>query len=166
MSKQSTYTSKYSLTDYTVTINVPAIGNIPQQTISIGGMGDNGEGSCVGEISVTRNTNLFETEGDPTGSWVHNKNLDKTGTVTINLRQVSDYVIKLITICSAYETVQTRSSGLTITITPHFADDVNTQFVECNDCYIQKVPDQIFAATAAEQSWVFTCGQILYTVSE
>ena len=55
------HTSRYSLADYQATLTVPAIGNSEAETITIGGPGKNGTGSCVGEISVTRNSNLWTT---------------------------------------------------------------------------------------------------------
>ena len=30
------------------------------------------------------------------------------------------------------------------------------------DAYIQKIPNQEFAASAAQQTWTFTCGQISF----
>ena len=158
------YTSRYSLADYQATLTVPAIGSSEAESITIGGAGKNGIGSCVGEISVTRNSNLWTTEADPTGSWVHNKNLDKTGIVRINIRQVSDTVIRLIQICSAFESADIESTtGITININPVLNNEAATQFITCNDCFIVKIPDQTFGQTAAEQSWEFTCGQILYS---
>lgn len=164
MAKQLGYTSRYALVDYRVTVNIPAIGNLAAEQITIGGPGENGEGSCIGEIKVTRNTNLWSTEGDPTGSWVHNKNLDKTGTVEINIRQVSGYVYKLMMVCAAYESINTSAGGLTITINPVASGDTPTSdFITCNDCFIQKIPDQDYTDTAKEQQWIFTCGQVKYS---
>lgn len=158
-----TNTNTYSLADYTVTFEIPAIGSLPAETLSIGGPGDNGEGSFLGGISVSRANNLFDTESDPTGSWVHNKSLAKNGTVTLNLRQVSNNVIKLMLVCNAFESVQGRSEGIHITISPANPDGTKSTLVDCISCFIQKIPDQIFAAAAAEQPWVFTCGQIKFT---
>ena len=155
------YTSRYSLADYRVTVHIPAINGLAEEEITIGGPGENREGSCVGEIKVTRRAELWTTEGDPTGSWVHNKNLDKTGTVEINLRQVSDYVIKLMMVCAAYESTDS-GDGLTITVNPVISEGTDN-FITCNDCYIQKIPDQDYTDTAKEQQWIFTCGQVLFT---
>lgn len=159
----TSYTSRYSLADYQVTVKIPAIGTGQAETITIGGPGENGQGSCVGEISVTRNSNLWTTEADATGSWVHNKNLDRTGIVRINIRQVSDIVIRLIQVCMAFESADIDSTnGITITVNPVLNNEGTTQFITCNDCFITKIPDQAFGPTAAEQSWEFTCGQVLF----
>lgn len=163
MGKTYNYTSRYSLADYQVTLKIPAIGTLNEEEISIGGPGDNNEGSCVGEIKVTRNENLWTTEGDPTGSWVHNKNLNRTGTVEINIRQVSGVIYKLMAVCQAYESVSSNGSeGITITVNPVFGGTAITDFITCKDCFIQKIPDQDYTDTAKEQQWIFTCGQISF----
>lgn len=163
MASYNKYTSVYALSDYILTITLPKVGDLEAETFTVGGPGDNGEGSCVGTIVVSRNQNLFETEGDPTGSWVHNKNLNKTGTISIDIRQVSNYIIHFIQICNAYETVQTNTPGMSVTLTPAFNNDSNTPLLTAISCFFQKVPDQAFAATAGNQSWVITCGKISFT---
>ena len=79
---------QYSLADYQLTIGLSD--NIARQlglrdangnlltNFSIGGPGENNEGSFVGQIVVNRTQDLFTTEGDATGSWVHNKNLNRS----------------------------------------------------------------------------------------
>lgn len=157
-------TNRYSLADYTVTITVPSdVAGIGGKTITIGGPGENGEGSFVGEIKITRVTDLWKATGDPTGSWVHSKNLDRTGQVSININQVSDNVIKLIQLCTIFETVQ-ATKGLTITVSPAL-DDINTIYAECIDCYIKKIPDQVFGGDAVPQTWEFVVGQVTFPVS-
>lgn len=162
MANRYGYTSRYSLADYIMTVRVPAIGNLAAEEISIGGPGENGEGSCVGEIKVTRRTDMWTTEGDPTGSWVHNKNLDKTGTIELNIKQVSANVQKLMMICSAYESLNTKAAGLTITINPANDDGATTDYITGVDVFIQKIPDQDYSDTAKDQQWIFTCGQVKY----
>lgn len=157
------YTSRYSLADYTVTIDFPGYGDLKGEKISIGGPGENGYGSCVGEIKVTRNKELWTTEGDPTGSWVHNKDLNRTGTVEINLRQVSDQIYKLMQICQAYEGATRNVKGLEITVNPvgDFGFPI-IDFITCEDCMITKIPDQDYRETAQEQTWIFTCGRVSF----
>lgn len=164
MAKRYGYTSRYSLADYMVTITIPAVGQLVSEQITIGGPGEDGKGSCIGEIKVTRNTDMWSTEADATGSWVHNKTLDKTGTVELNIRQVSNYVIKLMQVCSAYESIASTAAGLTISVGPANSDTgAVVNFITCEDCFITKIPDQDYADTAAEQTWVFTCGQVKFS---
>lgn len=155
-------TNVYSLADVQAIIKIPDV--IPENVISlrnlaIGGPGEMGEGSFVGSITITRTSNLFSTTGDSTGSWTHNKNLDRTGSCNIAINQISDTIVKLAQLCNAFESIQGNYPGMTISIVSS-ANDAGMPIAICEDCYITKIPDQGFAATAATQVWVFTCGRI------
>ena len=169
-------TNRYALADYQLVIRVPdGIEGIGGTEIVIGGPGDSNfsgtEGDYkgfIGQISVSRKSDAWETEGDRTGSWVHNQNLDKTGTCQIDITQISAAIIKLSQLCSIYEKVQTDSTlaarnleGLTLTV--QAAGSSNSMPVAtCEDCLIQKHPDQVLGETAEKQSWIFTCGRISF----
>lgn len=161
----------YSLADYQLTIGISedlanklnlrdSNGNV-LTNFTIGGPGENGEGSFVGQISVNRSKELFTTTGDATGSWVHDKSLDRTGTITIDITQISDDIVALVQICQIFESVQSSMPGLELTINS-VASDVNTTMVTGKDAYIQKLPELTLGETAGRLSWVFTCGQIVY----
>lgn len=161
----------YSLADYQLTIGLSdsiaaklglrdQFGNL-LTNFSIGGPGENGEGSFVGQISVQRSRELFSTTGDPTGSWVHDKNLDRTGTISIDITQISDDVITLVQLCQIFESVQSSMPGLELTINSVASSAGNTM-VTGRDCYIQKLPDLTLGETAGRLTWSFTCGQIVY----
>lgn len=162
---------QYSLADYQLTIGLSnsiaqrlglrdQYGNL-LTNFSIGGPGENNEGSFVGQIVVNRAKELFTTTGDATGSWVHDKNLDRTGTITLDLTQISDDVITLVQLCQIFESVQTNMPGLELTINS-VSSNASTTMVTGRDCYIQKLPELTLAETAQKLSWVFTCGQIVY----
>ena len=163
-------TNRYSLADYILTLKIPNNASIPEslrnKSFSIGGPGieNGGKGSFLGQISISRNVDAWSTEGDATGSWVHNKNNDKTGSCEVRIRQVSDDVVRLANIAQIYESIQDNVEGLTITITSAFSNSISGSdvIVTCNDCYIQKIADLEFAAEAQEQAWTFTCGQIFF----
>lgn len=171
MAKNYGYTTVYSLADYKVAIQIPAIPGVPgletAMEFTIGGAGNDYEGSCVGEIRVSRNNDTWTTEADPTGSWVHNKNLDRTGRVQISIRQVSDYIIKFICICQAYEKVSSGhgNSGIGITVLPDNGSGASG-FAQAIDCFPVKIPDQVFGSTAQDQEIVFTSGRVTFTVDE
>lgn len=161
----------YSLADHQLTIGIPERvareanlrdenGNY-LQFYQIGGPGENGEGSFVGEIGVERNVELWTTEGDNTGSWVHNKNLNRTGRIRITIKQISDQVIDLIHLCQIYESISDNQAGLTLTINTN-ASDETMPIATGNDCYIVKMPDIPFGNEAANLEWIFTCGQVIY----
>lgn len=166
-------TNRYSLADYQLVIKVPEeIEGIGGTSITIGGPGDYNLGGedgnfkgFVGQISVSRKTDAWSTEGDSTGSWVHNQNLDKTGTCQVDITQISAAIIKLSQLCSIYENIvqnNTRSvPGLTLTV-QSTATDTSMPVATCEDCMIQKHPDQTFGDTAEKQQWVFTSGRISF----
>lgn len=145
--------NRYSLADYTMTVDIPGYG-----ALTFGGPGENQLGSFIGQIAVSRNSEMWTTEGDVTGSWVHNKSLNKTGTISMQIRQISDDIIRLFDIARTYEGSDSSEIGATITISR------GTQTVLTGkDCYLTKMADQTFGDAAEMQTWVWTCGQIEMT---
>lgn len=161
----------YSLADYQLTIglndNIASLLGLTDQygniltNFSIGGPGENGEGSFVGQIVINRAKELFTTVGDATGSWVHDKSLDRTGTITIDITQISDDIVILVQLCQIFESVQSSMPGLELTINS-VSSNVSNTMITGRDCYIQKLPDITLGETSGKLSWVFTCGQIIY----
>jgi len=141
---------KYSLSNYILTVktNDSALYSIFKE-LSIGG-----EGSLVDSMSISLNSSLFTTTGFPTGGWVHDKNLDRTGTASVTLSQLSNNVDKLKQLMNAYYSGD--YDGLTLTITDANANEV----VSCEDCFPSKFPDQQYQSKAQTQTWSFTCGKI------
>jgi len=155
-------TNKYSLADHLLTVTVPAgVISDAEETFVIGGPGATGEGSFVGSVSVSRTEDVWKTVGDETGSWVHNKSLNRTGSCSVELRQVSDMVIKLSQICNVFEAKQDKTQGMTLSVSSACGEPSGKVAV-CEDCYIKKVPEQKFGAEAEMQSWEFTCGRITF----
>lgn len=144
---------KYSLADYILTIkpnelNAQAVfGN----DISIGG-----EGDYVGSISLSRQNDMWSTTTFTTGAWIHNKNLSRSGSVSVQLNQLAPQVGRFIQLCNVY--YGSDYEGFTLTLT----DSEQNQIAECIDCYITGIPEQTFGDNAADQTWKFTCGQINY----
>lgn len=143
---------KYSLANYIVSIE-PNDATIKSMfgVISIGG-----EGSAVGSISATLTNDMWSTESFNTGAWVHSKNMSRTGTVTINLSQVSKEVAKFIKMCKLFYAGD--YDGFTISI----SDISGMKVCTAVDSYIQRIPAQEFGNTAANQSWSFACGQLSF----
>ena len=162
---------QYSLADYQLTIGLSdsvaqllglrdSFGNL-LTNFSIGGPGEDNEGSFVGQIIVNRVQDLFTTTGDATGSWVHDKNLNRTGTIQIDITQISDDIVTLVQLCQIFESVQTNMPGLELTINS-VASNTATTMVTGRDAYIQKLPELTLGEQAQKLSWTFTCGQIIY----
>lgn len=159
--------NRYSLTDYTVTITPPE--GMGLEELTIGGVGTAGNnntnlGTFLGSITVNRTNDAWNTDGDVTGSWVHNQNRSKVGTVAINIKQVSDDIIKLHNMLKIMEASDTNTKGCTIAITN--AVDSNKKLFTCNDCYIVKMPDYVMGETAGVQIYTFTCGQVISEISK
>lgn len=142
---------RYSLANYLLSLKSEN-GEINE---IIGSVTIGGEGSAVGLISVEYNESLWSTTGFPTGGYVHNKNLSKTGQITVSINQLSDKVAKFIQLCNI--SYGGNDDSLTISISDN---DANQIICSAIDCYITKIPNQEFGASASEQSWVFTCGKI------
>ena len=124
---------RYCLANYILTADIPEDIGFGTQTVSIGG-----EGSYMDTITISLTKELFTTEGDNTGSWVHIKNLDKT----VNI----------------YSNLNTEAAGMTLTL----RDTLNNTICVCEDCLLTKIPDQAFASDPATQEWTFTCGKITF----
>lgn len=147
---------KYALANYqiAISINDTQLRNLFSDEIVIGGAG-----TYMGNISVNRESNVYEVQGDNTGSYVFNQNLNKTGTVTLSINQLSDDVIKLKRIvewCYTHEI-----SPFTITVRSNTLESTSVKTVcICNDCLVQGVPTQSFGDAATNQTWTFICGKI------
>ena len=141
---------KYSLANYICSIQPSdqTLLNV-YGTISIGG-----EGSTTASMSASRDDSLFQTTSYSTGGYVHNKNLSKMGKISLSLNQLADNVSKLKRLVNSYTT--NDYSGLTITLTTSDGEIVCTGI----DCVPEKIPEQAFANSAADQTWTFTCGEI------
>lgn len=144
---------RYCLANYILTIDIPEDIGFGSTSVSIGG-----EGSYLDSITISRPTEMFKTEGDSTGSWVHTKSLDKTGTVTVSIKQVSDKIAVFKALMNVYGNLNTEADGLTLTL----RDTLNNDICICEDCLIDKIPDQSFEAEPKSQSWSFTCGRITF----
>lgn len=157
-------TNVYALSDYIVTITGIPTGillDADANSYSIGGSGQNGyEGSFLDSIRVTRSSDTYSTEGDATGSWVHNKSLNRTGSVTININQISTDVIILSTICKAFENTKDKRfrKGMKVTVSPSY--NPNLVVAEAYDCFVGKQEDQDLGSSATTQSWTLTAGRV------
>ena len=143
---------KYSLANYILSIdsNDSEIKNI-FGTITVGG-----EGDYLDSLTLSHESNIYSTTGYATGGWVHNKNLDRHGTATISINQLSDRVGRFI------QLAKLAFSGDYAGFTLSLSDIDGNKIATCVDCYITKIPDQSFNPQAQNQIWTFTCGQINY----
>lgn len=162
----------YSLTDYILSIQVPDslreifLGtdetiDAESNVISIGG-----DESFVGSITISAPSNAqYTTEGDVTGSWVHNKSKDQTGTISIEINQISDQVRLLVRLFQTYYDADTITEGLTLTLNKAVGGGNQSPVATGTDCYIGNRPEVAYGETAATQEWEFTCGRISFSGS-
>lgn len=143
---------RYCLADYILSID-PDDSNVKAMfgTISVGG-----EGSYTESMTITMDATMWTTTGYATGGWTHDKSLAKNGTVQLSLNQLSDQVAKFKQLCNVYYAGDYE--GLTMTLSDIDGNKVCT----CIDCYIQKIPEQSFGNSAANQTWTITCGKIVF----
>ena len=146
--------AKYALAKYVATISLPAtVANaFGMNSISIGG-----SGSYTDSISINYNEDMWKVEGDATGSYVMNRNDNKTGSIELNINQLSDKVKQLITLCNVYKSSDEIDEGLTIEV----RSTDGTMIATCNDCMPQRIPSQVMGATATNQTWTFVCGEVI-----
>lgn len=148
---------RYSLTDYILSIKLPTslsqALNLDKDVIEIGG-----EGSYLDSITISLNSNLVETTADSTGSWIHDFNYAKNGTISISINQVSAKIARFKQITNIFYNAGEKYEGLTLTVT----NRAQEQIVDAKDCYFQRIPDQNYQNTAQNQTWILTCGAIYF----
>lgn len=149
----------YSLSDYIVSIKPgDQTPNDRELNSAFGTISIGGEGSYVGSVKASQTNDIFTTKGYPSGDWVHNKSLDRTGTVEIGLNQLAEKVGVLVRLVNFY--FLDDYSGCTITI-----DNKEGRCVcKAEDCLPVKPADQEYGAEAADQTWTFTCGKVSFSV--
>ena len=143
---------KYCLANYILSIQP----NDPTLVSMFGNMSVGGEGDALSQMTISIEPTLWDTEGFATGAWVHNKNLSRTGTVTISISQLSDRVAKFKQLCNVY--YNNDYNGVTMTL----SDSEGNKVCAAIDCYVQKIPEQQFQDKAQTQDWTFTCGEITF----
>lgn len=156
--------NRYSLADYTLTVifndsSFVSAAGLSSNSISIGG-----EESYLNNFTISyANSSIWTTSADSTGSYVHNKNLQKNGSIQISINQMSEQVKQFIQICNVYFSSSNIHSGATIKVyANNGTDNVADLICTATSCFIQGIPPQGFAAQAQNQNWTFTCGKIVY----
>ena len=152
---------RYSLADYKLSVSIPqslrtgANSMFSESTIVIGG-----QGTSVGSIDVETDNPVWTKSSDASGAVVFEKSYDRSGTVSVSLRQTSDKVLILKKLFSAMYKAETNVEGLTMTLT----DDKNDEVCTCTDCVIPDIPAQSFGEKSASQTWKFLVSNIDYNI--
>ena len=153
--------ASYSLADYILTLKVSDATLRNQLGLSSNEIQVGGEGQFLGKITVKYNTPQWKVQADATGAWVHSRSFDQSGTVTVNINQMSDAVIRFIRICTAYYSSNDVRAGFSLSITK--ASDMSFA-ANAEDCRISQIPNQDFDKEAGAQDWEFVSGRIMLNV--
>ena len=149
--------TRYSLADYILSIK-----SSNQEINSMfGTLAIGGEGTAIGSISLSLTNALYSTETYSTGAWIHNKNLSRSGNVSVTLNQLADQIPTLKRLVNLYYNGVGSSIdqlGLTLSV----VDTLGNEIASCIDCFPTKIPDQNFNREAEDQTWVFTAGKITF----
>ena len=148
---------RYTLANYTLTITPSAELKAAgfSDTISVGG-----EGDYIGTITAGNGqSNVWSTTGYATGAWIHTKNLNRTGSISVTVSQLADQVIYFIRLVNTYFTAA-NVGGLTMTISD--ASNNDRAVVEAIDCFPTSIPDISYAASAGSLNFEFTCGRLTF----
>lgn len=141
----------YSLAKYKITITT-SDANLKQvfgESFTIGGNGSN-----VGQISVSSLKDIHDVKTYATGGYVFSKSYDRSGEISVQLNQLSDEVGRLKNLIKLYY------GGDYGTLTIVLTNNENEKVVECIDCLPSKIPDQNFDDSVGDQTWSFVVGKI------
>ena len=149
---------KYSLANYILSIKIPQeLKAVFGEDFIVGGAGDNQRGSYTTSIDVSRNQDLYTLKADATGSWVHEKNLNQSGTISVNLNQMAPVGAKL---TKLFYALSAYSGNQEITMT--ICGNDSTPIITANDCVLANIPDLQLQSSVNDRTWTFNCGQVIY----
>ena len=144
---------RYSLANYTLSITPSA--SVKAQgfsTITIGGTDQ-----YVGSISVGVEQSIWSTSGFATGAWVHNKSLDRTGTISVTVSQLADQVLYFIRLANIYLS-GADYAGCELSI----SDNSGNLVASGTDCYPTNIPSISYGSEAGTLTLTWTCGRVTY----
>lgn len=142
---------RYSLADYILSIKANDSRLSLFGTVTVGG-----EGNALDSVQIELDGNMWETTSYATGAWVHDKNLSRSGRISISLSQLSDQVAKFKQLTNIFYSGDYQ--GLTVTL----SDSTGSKIATCTDCYFVKIPNQKFGSKAENQTWELTSGKIIF----
>ena len=150
------------------------------QTKSFGG-----QGKMIGSISISRKNDRFSAEGDATGGFVINENLDATGTCTINIKQFAPLVSTLTNLFNSYNDyykdhglAETGNTGTFKVITSELSSEgtlfdstkievyyMGRLVATCEGCYLN-MPEFNANEENDSRDFTFECGTVNFEALE
>lgn len=152
---------KYSLALVKAVITIPGIG---VKTFG-------GQGSMIGNITLSRKNDRFSAEGDATGGYVINETLDGTGTCTISIKQFAPLVNTLINCFNNYDTniaqdvIDINEEG-EFSSTAGTASSIELYYGgmlvgKAEGCYLN-MPELAFEEENGNRDFTFECGHVSF----
>lgn len=126
-----------------------------------------GQGSMIGSITLSRKNERFSSEGDPTGGYVVNETLDKTGTCVISIKQFAPLVSTLTNIFNGYDVATGFEFGegnLTGENTLTDSTTINVYYMgalvaTAKGCYLN-MPELTMEEENGSRDFTFECGEV------
>lgn len=142
-----------------------------------------GQGEMIGSITVSRKNDRFSAEGDATGGFVVNESLDKTGTLTISIKQFAPLVSTLTNLFNMYDdgfsydavevsgnTEEEEIAIDTLSMEDTMRDTTSIDLyymgkliVSCKGCYLN-MPELPLEEENGTRDFTFECGEINFSM--
>ena len=141
---------QYSLLDFSISITFKK----KTYNIPLGGFG-----SYLGNISISKNTDNISTTVDSTGSGVFSFSADNSGTIEIEITQVSDKISQIIQNMQNYyqSTVSGDWKNALVDITIH---KNAIPIIEATNCMLVKMPDWTAGPEVSTRTYSFSAIEI------
>lgn len=119
-----------------------------------------GQKSMLGSVTFSRANDRFTAEGDPTGGYIINENLDATGEVVISIRQFASLVNTLTNIFNSYDDdnaygALSDNQG-SVNITVYYRNKI---VGNAKGCYLN-MPEHAFEEEAGDRDFSFVAGEV------
>lgn len=126
-----------------------------------------GQGSMIGSISIERSTERFSVDADATGGAVVNETLDKSGTVSLNIKQFAPLVTTLTNIFNKYDT--NDSSGYGPNSSNGGALDIVVSYngktvAQAKGCFLN-MPELSFEEEAGDRDFSLVACEVNYEIN-
>lgn len=145
---------QYSLLDYSLSIYPHGSNSENALNIPIGGLG-----RYLGSIKFSKSTENVSKTVDATGSGVFSYTNDHSGTVDIEISQVSEQISTIITQIAEKYNDGTNYFGTNVLLDIVMSKN-NTPIIEATNCMLVKMPDLVIANEPATRTFSFLSMEI------
>lgn len=150
---------QYSLLDYSLSVVLKSSADVVTGTlinIPIGGVG-----KYLGSITVSKEVDNISKAVDATGAGVFSYTHNHSGTISIEISQLSDAVSSILAnIHDKYTTLETGSSTYKTAILDITIKKGGTDVINATNCMLTKMPDLTLEAEAGTRTFEFLAMEI------